>query len=217
MNDNEMRENLTFFLKSKGVADVGFCNVEGEALPCAVSIVVPLSEAIVSEIKDAPTHTYFNHYRTVNAFIDRTLLEAGLFLQAEGYRYITVAASQSINLNGNSFAGRVSHKMIACAAGLGTMGMNNLFIHNTFGPAVRLGTVLTDLTPGRENSPKCCGCDSCRLCADKCPAKAISFGENGEAVFKPALCSEYMKREFQLIGRGAVCGICMACCPKMKK
>mgnify|MGYP003321127738 CR=1 FL=1 len=44
---------------------------------------------IIDEIDDAPTPTYFNHYRTVNAFIDRCLLKAGLFLESKGYKYIT--------------------------------------------------------------------------------------------------------------------------------
>ena len=35
----------------------------------------------IDEIEDEPTHTYFNHYRNVNAFIDAMLLQAGLFLQ----------------------------------------------------------------------------------------------------------------------------------------
>lgn len=59
-------------LRSNGVYDVGFCRVPDS--PCglhyAVSIVAALSDAVVDEITDAPTHTYFHHYRTVNAFID---------------------------------------------------------------------------------------------------------------------------------------------------
>ena len=93
MLEQELRE----FLLNKGVTDVGFSEIDnadtGE-LKYAVSIVVKLSDAIIDEIDSAPTPTYFNHYRTVNAFIDRCLLEAGLFLQSKGYKYITVAARQ---------------------------------------------------------------------------------------------------------------------------
>lgn len=88
---SELRE----FLIEKGVSDVGFFADEAAPLPYGVSIVVRLSEAIIREIDDEPTHTYFNHYRSVNAFIDSMLLQTGLFLQRRGYRYITVAASQS--------------------------------------------------------------------------------------------------------------------------
>ena len=46
-------------------------------LPYAVSIVVKLSDYVVDEIDGAPTFAYFQHYRTVNAFIDRAILQTG--------------------------------------------------------------------------------------------------------------------------------------------
>ena len=75
-----VQEELKAFLLEKGVADVGFFKADGEALPFGVSIVARLSESIIEEIEDEPTHTYFNHYRNVNAFIDSMLLQAGMFL-----------------------------------------------------------------------------------------------------------------------------------------
>lgn len=207
--DIVVQRELESFLRARGVADVGFCAVEGEALPYAVSIVVRLSQAVVAEIADAPTHTYFSHYRTVNAFIDRTLLEAGFFLQSRGYRYIPVAASQSINMDGRSYAGRFSHKQAACLAGLGNCGKNTLFIHREFGSCVRLGTLLTDFEPVCGEAAQTDPCGDCRLCIRACPAAAIS-----EKGFDARACSEHMKRSFQDIGRGAVCGICMRVCPK---
>ena len=79
-----LQKELKELLLSKGVSDVGFSylgNADTGELQYAISIVVKLSDAIVEEISDEPTPTYFNHYRTVNAFIDRSLLEAGLFLE----------------------------------------------------------------------------------------------------------------------------------------
>ena len=76
----ELRE----FLLEKGVSDVGFFAADDGPLPFGVSIAVRLSEEIIDEIEDEPTHTYFNHYRNVNAFIDAMLLQAGLFLQRKG-------------------------------------------------------------------------------------------------------------------------------------
>ena len=34
-----------------------------------------------------------------------------------------------------------------------------------------------------------------------------------EDIIDAKACSDYMKRAFQHIGRGAVCGICMRVCP----
>ena len=215
-------EALRNYLLEQGASDVGFSRIDdGDFGDCryAVSVVVRLSDAVVDEINSEPTHTYFHHYRTVNALIDQLLLKAGLFLQKEGFRYITVAASQSVNKSGWNYCGRYSHKKAACLAGLGTVGKNSLFLHREFGPRVRLGTVMTDcpLPCARHEVKSVCG--SCRLCMDACPAKAILGGEwgvdvNREQLFDPAACSEYMKKNFQQIGRGAVCGICMRVCPK---
>lgn len=214
-----LEQELKEFLLSKGVSDVGYSYIEdsdtGE-LKYAVSIAVRLSDAIIDEITDQPTATYFNHYRTVNAFIDRCLLEAGMFLQSKGYRYITVAASQS--MPGTHYNGRYSHKKAARLAGMGGIGKNSLFIHKDFGTRVRLGTLFTDCTLQGEGELKenlCLGCDEC---VKACPSGAIigkDFypGVSREEIFRPEVCSEYMKKQFQHIGRGAVCGICMKVCP----
>ena len=218
MLEKELRE----FLLSKGVSDVGYSYVEDSNtgdLKYAVSLVVRLSDAIIDEITDEPTATYFNHYRSVNAFIDRCLLEAGLFLQERGYKYITVAASQS--MPGTHYNGRYSHKKAARLAGLGGIGKNSLFIHRKYGTRVRLGTLFTDCELNGEGELKenlCLGCDKC---VKACPSGAISgkefsVGVEREDIFNPQLCSDYMKKQFHHIGRGVVCGICMKVCPYSK-
>ena len=217
-----VQEELKAFLLEKGVADVGFFKADDEALPFGVSIVARLSESIIEEIEDEPTHTYFNHYRNVNAFIDSMLLQAGMFLQRRGYRYITVAASQSINKDGWNYRARYSHKKGACLAGLGSIGRNSLFLHNEYGSFVRLGTLFTDCPFECENTLASSICSGCDICVKACPAHAIKGGDWApgtprEEIFDPEACSKYMKTKFQAIGRGAVCGICMKVCPMNKK
>lgn len=217
-----LEKELKEFLLSKGVSDVGFSFIEdsgAEGLNYAVSIVVRLSDAIIDEISDEPTATYFNHYRTVNAFIDRCLLEAGLFLQERGYKYITVAASQS--MPGTHYNGRYSHKKTARLAGLGDIGKNSLFIHKDFGTRVRLGTLFTDCELKGDGELKQRLCLNCDKCVKACPSGAISGNEfypgvDREDIFAPQLCSDYMKKHFHHIGRGVVCGICMKVCPYNK-
>ncbi len=211
--ENLTTEKIKDKIKYLGASDVGFayCEDGPENLKYAVSIVIALSKAIVGEINNAPTHTYFNHYRSVNALIDNILLKTGMYLQENGYNYITVAASQSIN----GFQGRYSHKKAACLAGLGSIGKNDLFIHEKFGCAVRLGTLFTDFKFDVNNILKKSICANCDLCVKACPAmalKGVSF-ESNEKMIDERACSEYMKKNFQNIGRGAVCGICMSVCP----
>lgn len=216
---NKFAIQLKEYLLENGASDVGFSRIEDGfgKLSNAITVVVRLSDAIIDEIETAPTHTYFNHYRTVNTFIDCLLLKVGLFLQNKGFDYITVAASQSINENGAEFKGRYSHKKAACLAGLGGIGKSALFIHHTFGARVRLGTIFTNCDFETENAIPLNICNGCDKCVKSCPAVAISGrqwnSENpNEPIIDAAACSKCMKKEFQHIGRGAVCGICVKVC-----
>ncbi len=221
----DFQKNLENYIRSIPVSDVGFAKLDEpvNGMQYAVSFVVRLSDAVIDEISDEPTHTYFHHYRTVNAYLDRAILQAGMFLQNLGFRYIPVGASQSINKEGWNYKGLISSRMVACKAGLGTIGKNSMFIHRDFGPAVRLGTLLTNCpfeNTGKEIEKNLCG--NCNLCVEACPAKALTGkvyekGVQREEILDPAKCSEYMKKEFKHIGRGAVCGICMKVCQKRKQ
>ena len=215
-------DELKDFLASQGVTEVGFSAItppeEYASLSHAISLVLPLSDAVIDTVKSAPTHTYFHHYRTVNAYLDRLTLSVGLFLQSRGYRYVCVPASQSIN----GFSGLFSHKEAAVSAGLGTIGRSALFLSNEFGPRVRLATVLTDadLSAGFKSPFESDPCANCQACVKACPAMAISgksFKEGGNDILDRAACSEHMKRAYQKIGRGVVCGLCMSVCPAGRK
>mgnify|MGYP002287175547 FL=1 len=145
-----------------------------------------------------------------------------MFLDRAGYQYITVAASQSMNQKGWNYQGRFSHKQAACAAGLGVIGKSSLFLHHRFGPRVRLATLFTDCPFPVENALPASLCGSCRKCVDSCPSGAILGpewvpGMPRKLLFDPEKCSQHMKRQYQHIGRGAVCGICMRVCPRYER
>ena len=219
-----MREKILALANQLGLKDVAFVTANAEKdLKYAISAVVPLSPYVVQEIDTAPTHSYFHHYRTINAYIDQCQLRLGMLLQENGYLYLPIPGSQSINTPDKYFEGRCSHKMIACMAGLGYIGKSNLFISYKYGPAVRLFTLFTDcdqlaadpITPTDH-------CGDCTVCRDACPAGAIKGVNWCDAndrldMFDPQKCSDYMKSAFKMIGRGAVCGICMAKCPQFLK
>lgn len=215
-----MQNKIKDFLLSHGAGQVGFCKLEAEnpfALPYAVSYTIPLSKAIIDGITDAPTHTYFHHYRSVNALIDQLSLRCGRMLAAAGYLYVPIPASQSVN----GMQGIFSHKYAAVLAGLGSIGKSGLFLSDENGPAVRLGTILTDYPFAVTPVQPACNCGDCTLCVRACPAMAITGnpwrpGEDRSVILDARACSDYMKRSFQHIGRGSVCGICMKVCPKRK-
>lgn len=216
-----LKDNIKNFLIQNGAGDAGFFKCETEnpfGLEYGVSFVMPLSNRIVDTITDEPTHTYFHHYRTMNAHIDRVALNVGFLLRDGGYDYVPVPASQSV---GGTF-GIFSHKYGAVLSGLGAVGKSGLFLSEKFGPRVRIGTILTNAPLAEKNNIKECDCGECRICANACPAMAISGkkwvpGAEREEIIDAAACSDFMKKKFQHIGRGAVCGICMRVCPKGKK
>ncbi len=215
-----MQNKIKSFLIENGAGQVGFCRLKEDnpfGLPFAVSFTVPLSEAIVDSINGEPTHTYFHHYRSVNALIDNVSLRAGIMLGKEGFRYVPVAASQSVN----GLQGIFSHKYAAYLAGLGYVGRSGLFISSENGPRVRLGTILTDYPFECNEELVPFGCGDCRLCTESCPAMAIRGedwypGIEREKIVDAKACSDYMKKAYQHIGRGVVCGICMRICNKGK-
>jgi epoxyqueuosine reductase QueG len=188
----------------------------------AITIGVKLLDGIIDEIIDAPTFSYFKHYRSVNVLLDELALKIGLIIEVEGYKAYPIAASQTIPDTGNGKTNTLTalfqHKTAAVRAGLGYIGKNALFISSEFGPRVRLVTVLTNYKFETTNHVAVCECKSCRLCVEACPAMAIKGAMPCDGISRDELidaraCSEYMNKHFKNIGRGSVCGICVSVCP----
>jgi epoxyqueuosine reductase QueG len=216
-----MQKRIEEFLLDNGAGQVGFCRLQQDNpfdLPYAVSFAIPLSDAIIDSIDGEPTHTYFHHYRSVNTLIDNIALKAGIMLGKAGYQYVPVAASQSVN----GLQGIFSHKYAAYLSGLGFIGRSGLFVSSEFGPRVRLGTILTDFPFEYSGKVQPFDCGTCKACVTACPAMAITgqdwnAGDNRDVIIDAKACSDFMKKEFQHIGRGVVCGICIKVCPYGKK
>lgn len=187
----------------------------------AISIGVRLLDSILDAVRTSPTMTYYHHYRTVNTQLDLLALQAAKLLEIEGYSALPIPASQTID-TGNHLA-LYQHKTVARLAGLGYIGRSALLVSYKFGPRVRFVSVLTEAPLSSNHNTSLLefdlGCKDCHVCADMCPAGAIS-GEDWSlniersAIFDAHKCSNYMRQHFSGIGRGAVCGICVSCCPR---
>ena len=186
------------------------------------SIAVRLSDEILSQIIHEPTHTYFHHYRTVNACIDQITLKIAMYLQESGFLAMPIAASQSINGEGYYYEGIFQHKTAATLSGMGWIGKNACLVTEEFGPRVRLGTVLTNMDVLYDEPITTSQCGQCTICFNKCPALALRGGTWNQNVQREELvdakaCSMHMHKHYQHIGRGSVCGICIKVCPKGSK
>jgi epoxyqueuosine reductase QueG len=208
-----------------GASKVGYGDLE-ELLPVeykhmrtGISIGIRLSDEVISQIDAAPTHTYFHHYRSVNALIDHICLRITMKLQEWGYLAMAVAASQSVNSEGNYYQGVFQHRTAATRAGLGWIGKNGCLVIEEFGPRVRLGTVLTNMDVSYDMPITESKCGACKKCVQACPALALRGklwepGIERVEIVDPRACSTHMHQHYQHIGRGSVCGICIKTCPK---
>jgi len=215
---------LKSLISGLGASFVGFSNVQDslpdklKQYPYAITFGIRLSNAIIDEIEDKPTFTYFNHYRSVNTMIDQIALRTLLIIQENGYKAYSIASSQSIPTSSIPYSGVFPHKTGAVLSGLGWIGKNGLFIHKYFGSRVRLGTILTDMELPIENPILESKCSSCNRGVNACPAFALTgnewkIGTERDYIVDAKACSDYMNRNFKHIGRGSVCGICISVCP----
>ncbi len=213
-------DKLKKLLEEQGASLVAYSDVseviEAKGFPFAITIGYKLNTFIMQGVKDEPTYEYFHHYRTVNAKLDQLALFAATYIEKLGYMSYMIPASQSSITD--KYVGAFPHKTAAVLSGSGYIGKNALFISTEFGSAIRLATVLTNYPLNAKNNIIQNGCGSCRICVDKCPAGAIGgsnyvYGEPRSTIFDAEKCSQHMKRAYQHIGRGAVCGVCITCCP----
>ena len=212
-------------LISRGACFVGFSditNVENNyGFKGAITIAYKLLDSVVEQITEdkGPTYQYFHHYRTVNATLDQLALYTATMLERQKHKVLMIPASQSSVED--PYCGAFPHKTAAVLSGNGFIGKNALFISKDFGSKIRLATVLVDVPLKAEfpiMEPKC---NNCNICVESCPAKAITgeiyhYGDDRNKIFDAEKCSTHMKKAYQHIGRGAVCGICIKVCPYNK-
>ena len=221
----ENQLNLKNFILGLNADEVGFCKHNltapyGLSLPYAVTVAVKLPDAVLKTINGKPTISYFHSYRTANAMLDDIAFKTARYIEKLGYDALTIGASQSTADDKSSYRGLFSHKIGARLSGLGFIGKSGLFISKNYGSKVRLVTVLTNMPLTPENAIIENGCGSCENCVKACPAGAISGivykeGMLREDFFSAEKCSKNMKN-YNDIGRGSVCGICISVCPYNK-
>lgn len=191
----------------------------------AISIAVALDASIISEISDGPTRRYYHEYTRVNEFLAQLSSSTADYLSGCGHNARAIEPTTrcgDVSVM-KSLSTPLPHKTVATRAGLGWIGKSALLITETYGPAVRLATVLTDATLEAGNPIDDSRCGDCTKCVDRCPAKAI-LGKNWQkdserqSIYDARACCAMAK---SLSGRKdilvTICGICINTCPWTQK
>lgn len=109
---------------------------------------------------------------------------------------------------------------LAIDAGMGELSRMGILLHPIYGPCIRLSVVTTEMdltpTPQKKNHHIRDFCNICKKCADNCPSKSISTGEEPTSrgfrhwSIQQQKCYGLWKRV------GTDCGFCIRVCPYTK-
>ncbi|MFX0202997.1 MAG: 4Fe-4S double cluster binding domain-containing protein, partial [Candidatus Hodarchaeota archaeon] len=184
----------------------------------AISIAVSLPKNVFILItRESPGELYAHSYKTANILLDQIAFRISERITENGFNAQPIAASFIVDED--NCMGHVSHKAFARTAGLGWIGKNILLITPTYGPRIRLATILTDI-PLKPGIPLANECGDCTKCIDACPVKAfnpIKFKEypiRREDAFNAQKCYTRLKSIKKMPQIGAdICGLCIKACP----
>ncbi len=180
----------------------------------AVSYLVPFPRSVVAELQEGPSLTYLHYYRAVNTRIDDLALQVTTLLERKGFSAFPVPSSQRTGKH--KLESIFPHRLAARLAGLGWIGKSGCLVNRTYGPRLRLGTVLSS-APLPADKPAEILCRECTACTRACPSGAIKgklflpempLSERLE----PELCDRYLDRVRDRFGK-RICGLCLAACP----
>ena len=155
------------------------------------------------------------HYDAVNLALMSIAYNLGCFLNDNGHDVVTPGVTEGsgwARVKGMGYFHQWSQRHAAVAAGLGELGLNNMFISPEYGIRVRLGSLITNapLTPDRLDKIGQI-CTGCRECVDAC-TDPETFGDQRTQVLVPGYTLTYCAFDKKKCG-GDRCSRCIAVCP----
>lgn len=189
MDRQTLAQEITQYLTEQGAVRVGFADlhgVAGAALPYGITALVALPREIVGPLVNQPHRAYYDAYQAINVRLDAMAEGCAALLRTHGYQ--ATANTEEHLPTGAEDRSPLPHKAVACRAGLGWIGKNNLLTTPDFGGAVRLCTVVTDAPLPTAEPILSSRCGSCRVCVDACPSSAL-YGPCGTRGWTGTTCS----------------------------
>jgi epoxyqueuosine reductase QueG len=145
-------------------------------LPGAKSVVILAAPHSRSAIESR--NVQVAQYDTIHAYGEaaRSSHAVALWLEGKGHRAVAVPAFIPIDMAPPKYGmqGAVDWRGAGVAAGIGGYGESGLLVTREFGPAVRLGGVVTDAEVSPRRPLPGTPCLHCRKCVDACPMGALS-------------------------------------------
>ncbi len=139
----DLSGELRQMLLGEGASLIGYAKM-GSVMcgdyPYGVSIAMALPRDIAAQIENGPTRDYYAAYNRINDELTRLCGLCVDFLKERGYR----ASTMPPTIRAKNDAAPIPHKTAATRSGLGWIGKSALLVTREYGPALRLGTVLTD-------------------------------------------------------------------------
>jgi epoxyqueuosine reductase QueG len=204
---------------ASGASLIGFADITGLAdLPRAVVMAIAHSPGSFSDPEVMPTPQYYQEYLDFNARLDEITARLCRMIEDAGHRACQNSTTLG-QIDRETLAAPFSHKMAATRAGLGWIGNSALLVTPELGPALRLGSLLTDapLVTGTPITESQCG--DCTACRDACPGDAISgnlwhAGLPRADFYDAFACAKTARARAETRGiTTTICGICMSVCP----
>jgi epoxyqueuosine reductase QueG len=219
-----MQNDLIARIQEAGASLVGFADLATlpsqatGGLRFGISVAIALDPKIVAGLRAGPTTVYHAEYDRVNSALGRVTAAATDFLRARGFATAGAPATVRTVEPGKDTT-PLPHKTVATHAGLGWIGHCALLVTPAYGPAIRLGSVLTNAplacaTPVEESR-----CGRCRRCVEACPAGAVvgrpwTAGIARDQILDASVCREKASKLAAAQGIDVIiCGICIHVCP----
>ncbi len=208
----------------------GFIDEKFNGFHYGISIGRKLDDTIIDNLKYGPTLEYYNYYNQINADLAKLTRKIQTDLRQIGVDSLIIKPTISPGTAGyekylQALTYDISHKMVATRAGLGWIGKTDLFISKTFGPRLRLVSILISQDPGINSIPiEESKCGKCNICVEKCPANAANGKLWNTKIYRDEFfnahkcrekCGELARQRLNVDER--ICGLCVNVCPIGKR
>lgn len=230
MNETEnLNRNIENELFSYGADIVGFGNITElppdtrMGLPVGIIVAAAYPKNVIRGISSLPTGEYRQWYDTLNERLDSIVTRGAAMLLEMGYN-ATAQTREYVGSGETRDNMLLPHKTIATRAAAGWIGKSALLVTEKYGSAVRLSSILTDAPVVTSEPVNKSRCGDCMVCADACPAGAVSgrLWETGlyrDEFFDPVKCRKTARQRAKQGFNGdiTICGKCIEICPYTRK